>query len=607
MKNALNQVFAKINPDELSTILNGDLTQKDKILSLVSGLDYLSTTLQGLTSQLVTRETGTHVNPIAFVNGQAKLTPAANAAISAIGMTEQEFYDMASADGDVMQTTPFAGLTPIPADPVYSPFKPVTHGQMRFTKLNFVDRWGQVLQAIRPSYDPQTGWAVNGLYPCLGEAYSISPVSTSDMNTANTVLPRSDGLNSFVQLPPTINQPCRVNADFITPWLQMAEVMRPLEEYENPVHGWLLLNYANQSPQIVSPEGYFLQEYSVVSEKLTTRPFASNTAIPSPDPGSLLSELLPQLLQQLANQTYLVNLFNVLTNCVSSIEASPSHYAESMLSILGRPIALVTFGVSMQLRDRPRGNLSTINPKQGLDVTQDYSLKYKLGDKDNIFDGLYGYFPGPQNTVEESAYDFSTFYSYHDTTNPANQPPLYSVSPFWTDGSNSIQDSRQFDPWQQAGLKYQCFAGLIDPFTPVHVYTAMLPTKLLKLPQSAVTRSLERIRSFFKTGPIISPTLIPPFDSTKTVSKDVLLGNDASLPAQTGTIQVPAASTADWLWMQPYKNPPVGQPWTTSYNILGLEEIPTSPKKDQTPYQVTEGYLWMEKPFSPAGPVNDGS
>ena len=611
LKTSLNQVFAKINPDQLSQILNGDLSQKNIILDLVSGLDYLSTTLQGLTSQLLTRETGTHVNPIAYINGAPKLTPGASAAISAVGFVEQDFYSMASADGDVMQTTPFAGLTPIPANPAScSPFKPVTHGQMRFTKLNIIDRWGQVVQAIRPNYDPQTGWGTNALYPCLGEAYSVAALSIDKPNTANTVLQRNDGLNSFVQLPPSINQPARMNADFITPWAGSPTVMRPLEEFENPVHGWMLLNYANQSLQIFSAAGEFVREYSVANGTLTTRPFTSNTTMPS---GVAQDDLLSQLLKQLTDTGYLINLFNVLTNCVANIEASPSHYAESMLSTLGRPIALVTFGVSMQLQDRPRKNLSTIVPSDSgvrtLSLTQDYTFQWKLGDKDNVFDGLYGYFPNQQGGASNRppSYDFSKFYSYHDTANPARQPPYFSVTPFWTDASNLTPNGQGMSPWMQAGQKYRCFAGLVDPFVPVHIYTALLPVKLLQLSQSAISRSLGRIRSFFKTGPIISPTLLPPFDRSQTVAQDIVLGDSADLPSTTGTVQIPAANLADWLWLQPYKNPQVGGgDWKTDYNVLGLEDVPTRPGKELAPYQVTEGYLWMKKPFSAAGPV-DGS
>lgn len=56
--------------------------------------------------------------------------------------------------------TPFASLTPILADPTkYSPFKPCTHGQFRFTKLLVVDKFdmGSFFSYFAPATASTTG------------------------------------------------------------------------------------------------------------------------------------------------------------------------------------------------------------------------------------------------------------------------------------------------------------------------------------------------------------------------------------------------------------------------------------------------------------------
>ena len=61
-------------------------------------------------------------------------------------------------------------------------------------------------------------------------------------------------------------------------------------------------------------------------------------------------------------------------------------------------------------------------------------------------------------------------------------------------------------------------------------------------------------------------------------STDTILGDNADLPAVQGSIQVPTQGLVDWLWLQPYKNPPVGDTWETDYNVLSLQDVNGSPQ-----------------------------
>lgn len=63
-----------------------------------------------------------------------------------------------------------------------------------------------------------------------------------------------------------------------------------------------------------------------------------------------------------------------------------------MMSVLGRPLAIVQMGFNLELANAPLKNQSTIAPLDPkLDITS-YYFSMKLGDKDNTLDGLVGYF-----------------------------------------------------------------------------------------------------------------------------------------------------------------------------------------------------------------------
>ena len=598
LETALKQVFAKVNPDVLDETIpptEHDPKPRDTIIDAVRKMDFLSTAMSGLTDQLITRMQGTHATPLAFQPGvkEAIIPQAILSKATSISMTRNDFLTMDSGS----TTTPFASLVPVLADTSkYSPFKPVTHGQFRFTKFNIIDKFGQMVQGIKLTNDLLTdGKSMNDdrnhishtpLFPCLSENYSLESFSQPDglKGLANAVLRRADGLCSFVQLPPSINQPARVNADFVTAVVPGSSQFRRLEDNENPCKGYLVINYANASFQVFTTLGQFVREYSVRNGKVASLPFAPNAQL-SAD----LDPLLQTLLKNFTNSSYLVDLFENISTTVEAVQANPSHAAESMLSILGRPLALVTFGVSLELEGPPLSNDSTIKlskPAQPTDSVTGYDFAIKLGDRDNVFDGMYGFFTGQSN----GSFDMDTFYSYHDP-DPQKQPQPTTLKPFYID---PVAD----DYAVQRNLQYKTFAALVDPFTPLHCYTALLPIKQLVIPPWALQDGVSRIASFFKIGPILSPVDVPAFDAKKEVAEDYRL-DDKTRPVETGTLAVPAISVADWSWLQPFWD---GE--KTRYNLLGLQNVDAKPRYEQPPYVATEGYLQMKKSFvAPDSPL----
>ena len=227
LESTLKQVFSKINPNEqFGPDGKTPMTevQKVELLNAARTLDFSATSMSGLTDQLLTQMQGSHVTPL--TNGPNGLEVVQDA------LDVGKDLEMTQADFLMMQgqttITPFASLIDIPADHTkYTLFKPCIHGQFRFTKLNVVDKFGQVVRGIESMSDvsKSIGPTPTALFPCLGDSYSVEP--NPDNVTANVVLPRTDSLCNFVQLPPSINQNARVNAAFVSPdppqWRQLDE------------------------------------------------------------------------------------------------------------------------------------------------------------------------------------------------------------------------------------------------------------------------------------------------------------------------------------------------------------------------------------------------
>ncbi|KAG8527297.1 uncharacterized protein KY384_008041 [Bacidia gigantensis] len=596
---SLKQVFAKLRPDQQSLTA----TEQAALLKSARALDFVSAPMEGLTDQLITRKQGIHVTPLVFdENGNPTVTPEARAIGAEIGLDDYQFAWMK----DVMKTTPFANLVGIPADhTTYNPFKPATHGQFRFTKFNIVDKFGQVVRGVGSYIDSAASIhpIPAPLLPCLGDSYTVQ--ANAD-GSPKIVLPRinsTDGLCPFVQLPPSINQEARVNFDFVT--LDTLDdgnqAWRPVSEWENPVRGWLIINYANESFQIFTPDGRFVKEYSVITGTVSVRPFSGT--VTGIDP------ILSGLLDAFSDGKYISGLFRTISQTVSTIQATPSSYSQSMLSIIGRPLALTTFGLSLELADPPLTNCATGITAPSDDIMS-YAFPFKLGDTDNIFDGLYGFFGAYGTSV-----DYSSFYTYlppttstPNTSDPSKPiPSTLALRPFYAspyDGPSSVQRIRN--------ANLQVYPAIIDPFTAVHAYTALLPIAQLRLPTWVLDSQLNSISSFFKIGPLLLREDVPPFSPTDEITADYNLNDPATAQKSTGILEIPNVALADWNWLQPY--------WTardskgvvteaagatangalegqTRYNVLGVENPPAGPMWDAAPATVVEGFLQMRTGF----------
>lgn len=221
--------------------------------AVMKDLPILSALMKGLRAHLTTRVAEMHMKPSVHIPGRfSSVLEIAAAAAADVGFT----VDSLSLIGAQTGLTPYGDS--IAVDPEHCPFKPVTHGQMVVTKLNIVDRFGQVLSALPDDGGPKLAdGKLEWLYPCVGEELKPSTTQVGDVTVPLTVLPQPAREKcGIVQLPPGLNQAARLNGCFVVPDGRAgAAPWKPANEWDDPVWGWAVINYADYGLQMFYADG----------------------------------------------------------------------------------------------------------------------------------------------------------------------------------------------------------------------------------------------------------------------------------------------------------------------------------------------------------------
>ena len=480
----------------------------------------------------------------------------------------------------------------------YSPFKSVVHGQFTFTKLNVIDKFGQAVSAIDPNYGVKPS-----LYPYISEFYSC----TIDKSSSETHVPRAvipDGAQC-VQLEPRINQESRLNGHYVL-WNDNDKCWRPVTEYENPIWGWLVVNYDDNGLQIFLPDGTFYREIRFGGPDGTSTGISAWLPFEAPADDDVVPPQLGELVKRLRNVGYLQEFFDIMVGALDATMFTPNQYAGYLPAIIGKPFALVNAGWSLQLSHPPDVNHSTSVPSSAPPEApiDSYNFQIKLGDKDQTFDGLLGYFKANSPTN----IDLDNFYTYYPRAGNAKSMtiiieeknyPIFRA--FYNDPLKNIDGEVSLKSPEEIDLDYnqrlQTFAMLLDPFTLVHAYAGFLPVTTLHLPEWALEQGLKNITAFFHLGPMIMPNDVPPFDFTRRLVAGSNLKDIRDPPPGTSPFPVPTIGVADWAWLQPYAIPPISVD-NISFNPFNLTAVPDEPKLEHTPYTAVEGYLYLKQPIT---------
>ncbi|WYZ36283.1 hypothetical protein EsH8_XII_000033 [Colletotrichum jinshuiense] len=620
---SLRQIISQLLADTPSSTLETSLPEEKRaeLESWFNQLAFLSAPLSGFVDHLTTRFQGSHVKPsIRLADGTRAIDDALRASAGA-GFTA----DMLHFIGDATTLTPYGTSVLVPRGS--SVFHPATHGQLRLVKLNIIDKFGQVIHAIDQGMSPEDAAP---LYPCISERLRPQAVHSEPL-VANTVERAPSGLCEFIQLPPRINQLARLNADFVEICHGPGgnAVVNRLREEENPVWGWLVVNFPNNGLQLFEPGGAFYREIrfggaagTLASDNwLPFAPSAEDAARHAASPGTAQ---LNKLVEKLRDPQYMRGFVNMIEEASRNTPAAPEAYSETIQSIIGRPLALVNAAWSIELAHEELNNLSAFHEAKNSDQTlldqyEDttrYSFPVKLGDKGRLFDGLIGYFTrrDDDTAVAGDFYDLDTLNTPYvsrpqgpgDRRREITPERYLSLEPTWASPIDDIPRGAGHDlaeAYEAAFSRNLSVVGAVmDPFRAVHAFSGVLPPKALRLLPWVWEEAFRKMTAFFHLGPMVMQRDVPPLDM-----RDRLTDRWDEVAPVKSDVRLHFAPGADWAWLQPYAvektkrhqegNSDEGKDsgLETIFMPLAVGQIPQGLKLSPGPYTAIDGYMQVRE------------
>ncbi|KAK6837533.1 hypothetical protein RU639_001615 [Aspergillus parasiticus] len=588
----IKQLFSDTSPDTLDKLL--DKEKRDELSNAAKKLPYISAPLSGFTDGLLTLAQGTHIKPLnkEIGGGSDKFTAITDAILNRVGFTKKNLEMIYGQSA----LTPYAGMAAFTDQ--HCPFKPVTHGQFRFRKLNIIDKFGQTLVGIDPQPRKE---GPPPMYPSISDFLEPQTVDKH----ANTVTKNNQGLCEFIQVPPQINQNSRLNAEFVKRTTdEGASHWRPASEWENPIWGWVVTNYADQTLQFFLPNGTFYREVRLggpngVLEEPKWVPFLSDEN--ERDDTSPDRMQLDALINKLGNSDYIKEFWKMVEVALNQLPPPPSSYAQYLTAIVGKPLALVNMGWSLELDQQPLSNQSTNSKqKEPLQDLLQYPLQVKLGDKEREYDGLVAYFDlksaQPETGNELNLDTIHTYFISPDSQHPIKEitsKDYPTFTPFWQSplsGSEETISPAQYDDQRNSHL--QVLGALVDPFTAVHAYSSFLPARALQLAPWTWQEAMKSMTAFFHAGPVTLTKDVQDYDPARPLTLE------NSLKAPPVNVALPALDAGEWNWLQAYvdpasvENPPV-------FNSYGIDKLVNwkKPGFEDGPYTAVEGFLQLRRPI----------
>lgn len=610
----VDQVIRRSSSDDLKEILGNQ--GEEAIRTAVASLDStLSAELEGISDHLLTLVRGTH----------ATASPAENDQISSwlstlfpyLSMNDRAAVVNSLVTGVGADVTPYTSLLPVQGVSRRKDgqlFRPVTHGQVRFTKLNIVDKFGQVVCA----FDPRPGQPFRPIYPSVSEDMACQRSHLAGRVFANTALPEPEGRSQFFQLGPRVNQNIRFNATFVVQEYGKQEAAqksgvpsktngswRALLEWENPIWGWVVCNFQDDSLQVFQGDGTLCGEILVGSpttKGLWLNPDADSThavpAVSSPELAAFMERLS-------SSNEFLHKVWNMVVDANEHIHHAPSTLADFLPALIGRPLALVSMGWSLELATMPMVDQSDSGTEQEMGIF-DYKFDLKLGDQMSLHDGLVAYFlEDGEASSEGSSFTFNEVYTTYglsgvkrglrrrkgvvtpsQTTSTGNVDKTANLPSSASSTSSAINTPSSgstisevkpvpqvvraknipftpywIDPMQYGSAKieeftaehhrnFHIFGALVDPFQSINGFSGILPTTSLSIPSWALDSALKKMETFIRAGPLLIPsdlpTITPPGSlSTRTEP------TTSSIASTTAALPIDAPAEGSWTWIQP--------------------------------------------------------
>lgn len=299
----------------------------------------------------------------------------------------------------------------------------------------------------------------------------------------------------------------------------------------------VVVNYADSALQFFTHTGNF---YTSLLFGGPTGTIESLKWLPFNKPLAAGDQISPQLEDFIAKMTdstngaganYLKALWEIIRCAIPSMPFPPSEYSAYANAIVGKPLALVNVGWSLELAQPPYWPQHTLPrpPDAGEDsdplrdaaekAMYDYSFQVKIGDTERPFDGVVAYWDTDniktethQDVSASTKTEFGKIYSYtsSDVTKDVGQlivpevfPPL---TPYFIHPEKFADRADLFSYQHTANLTVKTL--LIDPYTPIHLYSGILPIQSLRLAGWTIEQALKTMSEFSPCRPDLTTNFI---------------------------------------------------------------------------------------------------
>ncbi len=518
-------VFQAKLSNYLSTADTIDTVQMQELLAAVMGWDILGQTLSGFTDQLTTL--------LAQETFPPPCSPSPGATPALVGDLVQDQYHLTP-----QLTNPDLAYENI--------FFPVRGGLVTFARnqLWLLDSYGQY-------YDLSQANTEYGFQPILSPSLTV---------------PSGVTIPSFIPQPfvlgPRLVQSARLDMTVLANDTSGGDILTSANN--NPVCGWLLPNYLDNSIVVYDSNGIMLGELLVqqaAPDNWRPRPGPNGDNPPPPaSPAQIANPSLQNVISALASQNTdtLSDFMQITDETLWMVNPANGGGNNSLAALIGRPLAVVALQLNFTLNGDPLTNQqwnAMLDPTSTLDdytLVQDSggvleaSFPVRLGSLDLRDDGLVGYFLP----------NYKTFYAIHTEfeLNPSDtfiQPILETsgVSPVY-------QGDVAVTPNSATGV---VLTLILDPQGSVHAYTGILPVNTVALDANTVADFLRNVSVNFQAGPILAD-------------------------ADTLRTPQPASNQGTWNWLQA-----IGDTWEQD-GIVDADDAARFPTQAPT---LREGWLQL--------------
>ncbi|MET8298753.1 hypothetical protein ABZW02_32615 [Streptomyces sp. NPDC005180] len=379
-----------------------------------------------------------------------------------------------------------------PPEVTSSDFFELRTGQLAFTQLAVVDRFGRTVNLFD---DPR----------------HFKPSRPASMIPDHPV--ESSDTHRFVELSPRLLQPARLGFGFLNATSDQDVDLTP---GANPVCAWIVPNRLDRTLACYDPAGRPWGELRTIMRSGGTK-----AVVWAPLPGSDVTTL--DQLRQLSPHTHHLlaaiaergadafkAVRDTIDDALTTIDPDGPDDA-SLGFLLGRPLALVRARLDLQLDGPVRtscGWNEVLDPHEHPPAMPAWDWIVRLGQATATDDGLVGY------VLNED-------YNHLETiTQPAGNHDCY-LRPIGTGDSLKLA----FE-----GTSTATVTLLLDPRAAVHATTDILPVSSVHVPPEFTADALAHMTVCFRTGPLLAPLTPNPV---------------------TAVLPHPATATGTWTWTEP--------------------------------------------------------